>query len=105
MDKRFQKLVESASGVGKLYDQSNFIDDVAYEYSIKQTFTEIQNLDGSHVVPGLMELDGKVELKGNERSLTGKMYRLETSEGVLFDIIIYKGDYVNKRYDFTKAAE
>jgi hypothetical protein len=104
MDRQFQKVVGSASGIGKLYEKSKFIDDVSYEYSIMQTFMEIQSQSGNQIVPGIKELNGKVELKGDGRSLSGNMYCLETSEGVLFDIIIHNGDYVKKRYDFTKAA-
>jgi hypothetical protein len=104
MDRQFQKVVDSASGIGKLYENSDFIDDVSYVYSIMQTFVEVQDHSGNHVVPGVKELDGMVELKGDGHSLSGKTYRLETSEGILFDIVIYKGDYANKRYDFTKAA-
>ena len=104
MDRQYRKVVESASGMGKLYENSDFVDDVFYEYSILQSFTEVQSPTGNMVVPGLLELDGRVELKGDNRTLSGKTYRLQTEEGVLFDIVIYKGDYINKLYDFTKAA-
>jgi hypothetical protein len=105
MDRRYRKVVESASGMGKLYEKSDFIDDVLYEYSILQSFTEVQTPRGSKVVSGPLELHGSIELKGISHTLSGKTYRLQTAEGVLFDIVIYKGDYVKNRYDFTKTDE
>ncbi len=99
MSTRAREVVETDSGLGKLFCEDEFIGEVEYRYQIAQETISIQIQGGTKEVAGLQNLHGSFCTKSTI-DLLGKEMRLITSTGKELQITIMAGDPMVKVYIF-----
>ena len=101
MVKKFSKVVEKGSGEGKLFSESELLDDVSYkfekspEYIISESFSDTQTLEGQPIINGNLTLKNKmIDIAGKNN------LKLVLSDNQTWNISIPDGDFINREYRF-----
>lgn len=100
MENLSREIIETDSGLGKLFDDKEFIGEVNYRYKISQESISAQAKTGTEVTPGPQNLHGSFSTNSIV-DLLGKELRLITSNGKELRISIMAGDPVVKVYIFV----
>lgn len=105
MDHPISRTIEKATGIGKLYQNGLFLDDVTYFYTINQRFLIVESSSGREELPGVKSLEGYVILQGVYKDILGDdNFTLETRDQQKFPVLFYTGDFLSKQYFFKRAA-
>jgi hypothetical protein len=100
MEKKFQEIIKTDYGNGKLFEESRFIDDVTYHYKITQEFIVYESNNGKEKIPGLKDVAGSIQLIHNREDILGKNLILFLADNTKWNIVTFNGDFIDRHYQF-----
>lgn len=104
MVKKFSKVVEKGSGNGKIFEKSELLDDVYYEFAISSEFISSESFNDTQILEGQKKISGSLKLLNKMIDLYGKSLLLELSDKQKWNIEIPGGDFINRKYRFTVSS-
>jgi hypothetical protein len=84
-----RKILETPSGIGKVYKDAQELAKVDYKLTISQQFTETITSEGRSTVPGLKEITGQFKIiLGSYLSIDGTVLNLHLADGRQWKFIL-----------------
>ena len=84
-----RKILETPSGIGKVYNDEREVAKVDYKLIISQQFSETITSDGRSAVPGLKDITGQFKIiLGSYLSVDGTVLNLHLADGRQWKFII-----------------
>jgi hypothetical protein len=98
MDKKYQKIVNSGNGNGKLFEDEIFVGNVIYQFRIDQEFTSYETTAGIKTLPGMKMLSGLVKPQNWMIDISGKILKLELKDKRTLNVAFTSGDFINQEF-------
>ncbi len=103
MERKITRIIDNGSGIGKLFADSELIDDVSYQFQITQEFIMYESASGKQTIPGIKDLSGNIHLNNKAVNLSGNYYKLILSDNKEWNIAVVNGGYLTRDYRFVSA--